>query len=79
MRRDLRTPSRDGKQLVSRILTFYVKDLINDGDYARLETELLDVIRAERGLVLRARSPATTSASRNGGRGKRSSVGSVDA
>jgi len=51
--RDLTNPSRDGTHWVRRILTMYVKDLINDGDYERLEKELLEVIRAERRLVLR--------------------------
>jgi hypothetical protein len=53
--RDLTNPSREGKQFVKTILGHYVKGLINDGDYERVELELLDVIRAERGLVLRAR------------------------
>jgi len=51
--RDLTNPSRDGKHCVRMILTLYVKDMINDGDYERLEQELLDIIRAERRLVLR--------------------------
>lgn len=54
-RRDLTSPSRDGKHFVGTILAFYVKGLISDNDYPRLEKELLDVIRAERRLVLRAR------------------------
>ena len=53
MKRDLTNPSRDGKYFVRAILQCYVKDMINDGDYKRLELELLDVIRSERRLVLR--------------------------
>jgi len=52
-RRDLSNPSREGRRFVRLILKCYVKDMINDGDYARLERELLDVIRAERGIVQR--------------------------
>lgn len=55
MKRDLTNPSREGNGLVRMILSLYVKGMINDDDYARLEKELLDVIRAERGLVLRAK------------------------
>lgn len=51
--KDLTNPSRDGKHFVSMILTFYVKGMINDDDYARLEKELLDVVRAERGIAVR--------------------------
>jgi hypothetical protein len=36
------------------VLCVYVKDMINDNDYERLERELLDIVRAERSLVLRA-------------------------
>ena len=54
MKRDLTKPSREGIAFVRGILRVYVKDMINDGDYARCERELLDVIRAERGVVLRA-------------------------
>ena len=57
MKRDLTNPSRDGQHFVRTILAFYVNDMINPGDYARLEKELLDVIRAERGLALRAPRP----------------------
>lgn len=53
MKRNLRNPSREGKGFVREILACYVQGMINDGDYVRLENELLDVIRAERGLVLR--------------------------
>ena len=54
MKRDLTNPSRDGKAFVRTILASYVKDMINDNDYAWMQKELLDVIRAERRLVLRA-------------------------
>ena len=54
MKRDLTNPSREGKAFVKSILDCYVKDMINDNDCARAERELLDVIRAERALVLRA-------------------------
>lgn len=57
MKRDWTNPSREGKGFVRSILGLYVKDMINDNDYERLEKELLDVIRAERGLVLRAPRP----------------------
>lgn len=52
--RDLTNPSRDGKHFVGTILAFYVKGMISDNDYPRLEKELLDVVRAERRLALRA-------------------------
>ena len=58
MSRDLTNPSREGQRWVKHILSYYVKDMINDNDYARTERELLDVIRAERGLVLKARGLA---------------------
>lgn len=54
MKRDLSKVSREGCRWVRLILSTYVKGMINDGDYVRLEGELLDVIAAERGLVLRA-------------------------
>lgn len=54
MTRDLANPSREGRHFVRSILALYVKGMINDHDYARLERELLDVIRAERQLVMRA-------------------------
>ena len=63
MTRDVERPSGEGKGWVRLILTFYVKDMINDDDYVRLERELLNVIRAERGLAAR-----TAARSRLGGR-----------
>lgn len=53
MPRDLTNPSREGKAFVRSILATYVKGMINDGDYERLEREILDVIRAERRIVIR--------------------------
>lgn len=60
MTRDLTNPSRPARSFVKSILGLYVKDMINDGDYVRLEKELCDVIRAERGLVLRLTRPRAT-------------------
>ena len=54
MTRDLRNVSREGRRFIRDILRIYVKDMINDNDYIRLEREILDVISAERHLVLRA-------------------------
>lgn len=58
MKRDLSNVSREGRLFVKTILSIYVKGMINDDDYRRLESELLDVIRAERGLVLRSAKPS---------------------
>jgi hypothetical protein len=52
--RDRTNPSREGKSFVRLILKTYVKDLIADSDYVRVEAEMLDVIRAERRLALRS-------------------------
>jgi len=54
VKRDLTNPSREGRRFISGILSTYAKDMINDNDYARMEREVLDVIRAERQLVLHA-------------------------
>lgn len=60
--RDLSNPSRDCCAFINSILGVYVKDMINDQDYERLKSELLDVIRAERRIVLRLKRKAVPAA-----------------
>lgn len=60
MRRDWTNVSRYGRQLVRVILKHHVEGMVSDEDYWQLERSLLDIIRAERRIALRAPRSART-------------------
>lgn len=46
--------SKDGRRWVRDVLKGYVQGFISDSDYADVERQILDIIRAERRIALRA-------------------------
>lgn len=54
-KRDLTKCSREGRRWIKEVMKFYVLGFISDSDYRQMQTQLADIVSAERAVALRAR------------------------